>query len=438
MSDPARTDFIYILGFYLFFALQFLAALIVFILPLKKRRMFPLRFALSAAALVGLSFLWSETAAQFAALRILRYLVLFACGYGVIYVSCAVNAWAALFCAIGSYVMQHIAYRFASPVLYNIRTLPSGVVLTLYFAVFAAVYLIGYFLLVRKLKRSDELFGRDRFMIIFALAVLLCITVLSGIYDSDAGEKSATVKFVCEAFDVMSCVFIFGLMLTMFRRRNTQSEFDSARLLWEKEKRQYETTRENVNLINIKCHDMKRYIERLKDVRGEVVSDKDIAEMESLLDFYDRAVRTGNEVIDVVLADRSLQCEKLGIRLSCMTDGKKFGFMQPADIYSLFDNIIDNAVAAVRVIEDESRRVISLTTSESMGMLFLHAENYFEGELELENGLPKTTKSDRDYHGYGMKSIARVVRNYGGELQLKTADGIFSLDCVFPLGNRHK
>ena len=64
-----------------------------------------------------------------------------------------------------------------------------------------------------------------------------------------------------------------------------------------------------------------------------------------------------NYVIDVVLVERSLQCEKAGIRLSCMIDGSKFEFMRQPDIYSLFVNILDNAI--------DEKRVISLTAEET-------------------------------------------------------------------------
>ena len=294
----------------------------------------------------------------------------------------------------------------------------------LYFLVYIVIYVIVFLLYRKKLADIDDLFKQgNKFLILFALAVLICVIVLSSLIESVPHAAS-----IC--FDIMCCVFIFVLMTYMLKERNLKRDFDVAKLLWEKEKKQYELSAENVNLINIKCHDMKHYIERFKEQAN--FGSEQIGELEEMLWFYDRAVKTGNEVIDIVLAERSLQCEKAGIRLSCMIDGEKFNFMHQADVYSLFVNIVDNAMDAVNKISDIEKRVISLTTEQTAGMIFLHTENYFMGEITFAGKLPQTTKDDKNFHGFGMKSIETVIKKYNGELFIKTEKDVFSLDAVLP------
>ena len=116
-----------------------------------------------------------------------------------------------------------------------------------------------------------------------------------------------------------------------------------------------------------------------------------------------------------------------------MVDGALFSHIRPADLYSLFANILDNALAALEKTAEE-RRVLSLTASASMGMVFLHAENRYDGEVRTgEDGLPITDKSDKAFHGFGIRSIMRVARDYGGEASVSATDGVFSVDCVLPL-----
>ena len=66
-------------------------------------------------------------------------------------------------------------------------------------------------------------------------------------------------------------------------------------------------------------------------------------------------------------------------------------------------------------------------------MVTLNIHNSFEGNLMFENGLPKTTKKDEIFHGYGMKSIKMIVEKYDGNLTVAVKDGIFNLDILFPL-----
>ena len=59
--------------------------------------------------------------------------------------------------------------------------------------------------------------------------------------------------------------------------------------------------------------------------------------------------------------------------------------------------------------------------------------NYYVGDLQFENGLPKTTKQDDKYHGFGLKSIKYVTEKYGGSYTLTVDDGVFELNVVmFP------
>lgn len=108
-----------------------------------------------------------------------------------------------------------------------------------------------------------------------------------------------------------------------------------------------------------------------------------------------------------------------------MIDGSKFEFMRQPDIYSLFVNILDNAIDAVEKIEDCEKRVISLTAEETAGMIFLNAENYFDGKITIVENLPETTNSDKNFHGFGMKSIEHIIKKYKGELYVKADIAIF-------------
>ena len=48
------------------------------------------------------------------------------------------------------------------------------------------------------------------------------------------------------------------------------------------------------------------------------------------------------------------------------------------------------------------------------------------------DGLPVTTKADRDYHGYGMRSMRYITEKYGGTLTAQYRDGLFVLNLLFP------
>ena len=64
----------------------------------------------------------------------------------------------------------------------------------------------------------------------------------------------------------------------------------------------------------------------------------------------------------------------------------------------------------------------------------MQEENYFCGKLSFKDGLPVTTKEDKTVHGFGMRSIAMIVKKYGGELTTSVTREIFHLNILFARG----
>jgi len=64
--------------------------------------------------------------------------------------------------------------------------------------------------------------------------------------------------------------------------------------------------------------------------------------------------------------------------------------------------------------------------------IMLRFENYYEEDLKFEDGLPKTTKSNSDYHGYGIKSIKATAEKYGGNMTINTSNNWFVIRILLP------
>lgn len=80
------------------------------------------------------------------------------------------------------------------------------------------------------------------------------------------------------------------------------------------------------------------------------------------------------------------------------------------DICSLFGNALDNAITSTEKIENPEKRLIHVMVSREKGFLRIKIENSFQGELKMKNQLPVTTKEDRRYHGFGVKSMKEIGR----------------------------
>ena len=171
---------------------------------------------------------------------------------------------------------------------------------------------------------------------------------------------------------------------------------------------------------------MKHQISRSVAAKGEYV--KDITD---LINIYDTSVKTGNEDLDVILTEKSLKCHSEQITFTCIADGAKLEFMDVTDIYGLFGNLIDNAMEAVQKLADESRKIIELHVHMQMNMLAVNLQNCYDGEIAFgKNGLPETTKDNKEYHGLGMKSVQMIVDKYDGDMALSANNGVFNVKIL--------
>jgi sensor histidine kinase regulating citrate/malate metabolism len=66
-------------------------------------------------------------------------------------------------------------------------------------------------------------------------------------------------------------------------------------------------------------------------------------------------------------------------------------------------------------------------------LVLIQVQNYYEGTLRFENGLPLTTKKNKYDHGFGMKSIQHIAESYNGTMTVQANDGIFMLQILIPV-----
>ena len=65
--------------------------------------------------------------------------------------------------------------------------------------------------------------------------------------------------------------------------------------------------------------------------------------------------------------------------------------------------------------------------------VWIRVENTYDGGFQADGTLPKTTKADPHYHGYGLKSIYDTAEKYGGTAEISTQENQFTLKVLLPI-----
>lgn len=285
------------------------------------------------------------------------------------------------------------------------------------------------------IRREQIRMNADSFLlpksstIIISGVTVLFIYVLSMYADSVRFE---TDKILSNLSTLGCGVLLLFVQLGVFEHSKVESEKLAISRAMEEEREQYKLSQENIEKINIKCHDLKHRIDRLRNA-DDKCRDEEIKELESLLKIYEAGFRTGNSALDEVLTKKALQCIDLNIKLMPIIDGNAVSVIKDDDIDSLFGNILDNAIEYLASVSDEELRIVSLKITNKNKFLIIHTENYCSTPLQFKGGLPVTTKPDKDNHGFGMTSIGYIVKKYKGTLSVKQEDENYVLNIIIPI-----
>lgn len=399
-------------------------------------------FAIRAAAAIGLmilnSALWNHLSMRvpsaawvISAMGIAKYLLFFLIGYGSIQLCMRCEKSEAMFCMTCALATQHLSYVLYDDVLaLSGWAYDSVQAVAIISAVMLLVYLAAYYLFVRKMKQHPELSFQNRENLIVGGLLILFTIVIKFIMEPYLSARSMTKLYVLVSiYDVVCCVLALMLEQGLFRNQALTDEKNFLTQLVHMQEEQYRTSKANVEMVNIKCHDMKHQISHITSTTDPNA----IRELEQIISVYDSSLQTGNEILDVCLMEKKLLCEKNSIKLDCIANGQCLSFMQPSDLFSLFGNALDNAMEAVCKLDDVEKRIIFVSVKEELGMAIIHVENNYTGELIMADGIPRTSKDDEFYHGYGVKSIRMVVEKYDGNMALLPQNGIFNLNITIPV-----
>lgn len=84
--------------------------------------------------------------------------------------------------------------------------------------------------------------------------------------------------------------------------QKTEQELNMIQQPLYRQQEQYRVLQENIDLINRKCHDLKYQMEALRKLKDEKLIDEQLKELERSAMIYDSIFKTGNPVLDTVLA----------------------------------------------------------------------------------------------------------------------------------------
>ena len=417
---------------------ELLLATSVYVFKLRRRNHFWLWLVLCLSCFIGFAYSWSLipyiNSVTSLIFSILFFFIAFFGLIGSLMACFKVNIQAAMFLGTAGYAMQHFTYKLIQIVIGSIeKGIPSFVDNNYgIYGIYASFVIISlpifYNMFGKKIHNNETLIIEDSRLLIISIILIICTVILNLIYESFVKVSNLTLFIVGCLFDMVCCFLTLFIEFEMLKSKEISEAYIQMKTIWESEKKQLEISKENMDYMKILAHDLKH---ELNESTLLISKDK-VDELNHRIAAFGNSIKTGNDILDLVIAERTLIVQKENINLSIIADGSVLSNMKQSDCYSLFMNIMDNAIDAVKELPKDQRE-ISLAVRESMGMILIHEVNPFKGTLNFKDGLPQTTKRDSMYHGFGTKSIKGIVDSYSGDCEISIKDNnIYVLNILLP------
>lgn len=302
--------------------------------------------------------------------------------------------------------------------------------------IYAVLYILIY-LIERYLKKDIEelqITRRELLVVYFVMIMVYCISNVSYVdVKSIFSAGTAMDVFIIRTLADLSGMAVLYAYHIQVKEIQMRFEKDTLRNIMDMQYKNYKLSKESIDIVNQKYHDLKHQINLLKSGADSEKAGEYLEQMEREIKIYETQNKTGNKVLDTILTSKSMHCQRHGIELKFMGEGQLLNFMEDMDISALFGNMLDNAIESVVKIKDRQKRLISLHVIQDKQFIRIRTENYCEENVQFQDGIPITTKKDKRFHGYGMKSMKKIIEKYGGSVMAGKTDNWFELKILIPM-----
>ena len=228
-------------------------------------------------------------------------------------------------------------------------------------------------------------------------------------------------------------VFLYSKNTLYFRDQEQKDKIQIAQL--QQQFAYYQEKLKDEEKVRSVYHDMKNHLLVLqRHILQRQINSPETTEMveklQSQVAMYEDYVHTGNDILDIILKEKSELAREKSIAFSVTADLNGVDFIEPLDISTIFSNALDNAIEASEKLPEEQRAILVKAGKMQNFFSVLIENNCLQNS---ENTNIRTTKSDDFLHGFGISNMRKAAEKYGGQLTTKYEKGTFTLKILIPI-----
>lgn len=281
---------------------------------------------------------------------------------------------------------------------------------------------------IRAYKHYVEEYKKILFVmsLVFFLIILRYLGVMQVMAN---GGKEKTPEGVSMSLLLLMAIMVLAVVL-VFKYRDIEKRNEMLNLHEKLAEEHYLNIMGMVDKNRQLIHDMKNHLAVIREYAEEGNSEgikKYLDGMTPIFTSADMRVWTRHRILDLILSQKKQRAEMQGIRFEVQAEAIQELVLQDSEICSVFGNLLDNALEACEKIEDGSRWIWVRIRSQRQ-MLFIAIANSISEIPHKKKGRFVSTKGNASEHGYGLKSVERIVDQYEGMILYDVDEAKFQVE----------
>lgn len=264
---------------------------------------------------------------------------------------------------------------------------------------------------------------------IFTICAVMLMT--SSVIKSYHSDIIAIYYIIAIGLIVLNLV-VFHLISEILENSRNMKEAEALRQQSIGQLELYNSMRENYNIQRQRTHEYKNQIVCM----DMLMKKKDYSKLEDYignisdgLDAQLDMVDTNNDVVNAIFNAKYYEAIKndvlVVLKINDLSDIK----ISDNDIVTILSNLLDNAIEAAKQC-DIGKRIVKIKMLYEDAVLSIAVSNSYKAEPVLtEDGYIRTTKKDREEHGWGMRNVVAILEKYNAEyiIDYKNGEFVFSI-----------
>lgn len=307
------------------------------------------------------------------------------------------------------------------------------------------IMLIRHFIILKKKNNDKAITITENIAIIIVPLVSMFIIY----YILDVGSTGNAVNAISAW---QSIIILMGILVMNFaviisdnslrKRYQLQAELDRLSRLEELNRIAINQQDQFINDMKGFAHDYNKQMDGLKSLIQEAGTANHIGdELQKYTDEMHNSIKDSYRFMFIstpalrsILSQTFLRCKTAQIAFNIDIQYADFNFIAFPDIYSIFENPLDNAVTACSDIHsNELNKEINLKIVRKNNIIGIDIRNTRENSILIKNGCIQSTKTDPNGHGMGIKNMKRAIQQYEGYITINYDENIFHVSMTIPI-----